>query len=272
MSDIIKTGYLNAGLANKDGFLQKIDPRIKLFFLIYFLIIISMKHDLWSEFIIAWIVLFLALVSRLNVLRLYKKIIFFGFIFGFVIALPSSLNLFRPGMIIFPLIKFSKVHRLWVYNIPSAIGFTQEGVLGVVMLTFRVMNSLALTFLIVATTRFEEFIMALKILKIPDAVLVIITLMYKYIFIFTQTVQDMYLSRKSRSPGNVDNKQNRAWMLNRMVFLFKKTQKKYEEIFHAMISRGFTDEIILYDLEKIDRRSIIVGTGFFIIGVLLLWG
>jgi energy-coupling factor transporter transmembrane protein EcfT len=271
VSDIIKTGYTNAELANKKGILQRIDPRIKLLFLMFYIIIISIKRDILSELIIAGFVLFLAVISSLDIFSFYKKVFFMSFIFGFVIALPSSLNLFNSGRVILPIVEFSKTRDLWFYHIPKIIGFTHEGVLGVIMLTLRVMNSLALSFLIVSATRFEEFIKALKLFKVPDTMLVIITLMYKYVFIFAKTVQDMYLAKKSRFIGKIYDKQTMQWMASRIVFLFKKTQKKYENIFNAMISRGFADDIKLYGLKEIDKTSMIVGIGFLMIGALLLW-
>jgi energy-coupling factor transporter transmembrane protein EcfT len=151
------------------------------------------------------------------------------------------------------------------------IGFTAEGVSVVSMLTLRVINSLSLSFLILYTTPFPEIIKALKVLKVPDAFLVIISLTYKYIFIFARVVTDMHLAKKSRLLGPVKSAEARDWIAGRIAFIFKKTQLKCDDVFKAMIGRGFSGEIKLYRYQKITGRD--WGLGFFLLtlGSLILW-
>jgi energy-coupling factor transporter transmembrane protein EcfT len=151
------------------------------------------------------------------------------------------------------------------------IGFTAEGVSVVSMLTLRVINSLSLSFLILYTTPFPEIIKALKVLKVPDAFLIIISLTYKYIFIFARIVADMHLAKKSRLAGALKSAEARDWIAGRIAFIFKKTQLKCDDVFKAMIGRGFSGEIKLYQYQKITGRD--WGLGFFLLtlGSLILW-
>jgi len=139
------------------------------------------------------------------------------------------------------------------------------------MLTLRVLNSLSISFLILYTTPFPEIIKALKVLKVPDTFLIIISLAYKYIFIFARIVADMHLAKKSRLAGEVNRSDARNWVAGRIAFIFRKTQLKCDDVFKAMIGRGFSGEIKLYQYQKIKGRDWIVGFFLFAIGSLFLW-
>lgn len=271
LAGIIKIAYAQWNAASEEGFFQKIDARIKLLFLFFFMIIISLKKDVESEIWIGLIVLLLMALSRLNLLHLYKRILFFGMVFGFLVALPSALNLFKEGEILLPFLSFSRSYQLWIYSIPETIGFTREGVYGLVMITLRVVNSLSLTFLLLYTTPFPEIIRALKLLRVPDTFLIIITLSYKYLFLFSKTVEEMHLAKKSRLLKEPKSKEARMWLAGRMAFLFQKTRLRADEVLHAMLSRGFSDTIKVYQIAVLQPRDWVAGLSFLFIGCLILW-
>jgi energy-coupling factor transporter transmembrane protein EcfT len=103
------------------------DPRIKVFFLIFFIVIVSLKRDCLSELYV-WIFIFvLVLLSRLKVVAFYRRVLFFGFIFGFLIALPSAFNLITEGEIILPIANLSRPYDFWIYHVPADIGITKQG-------------------------------------------------------------------------------------------------------------------------------------------------
>ena len=271
VAHVIKTGYIQWETASKDDFFQNIDARIKVLFLLFYVVIVSLKKDILPEIFIATFVFILTMIARLNILRLYERVLFFSFIFGFLVALPSAFNVITRGEIIFPVLHLSKSYSFWIYQIPEEIGLTRVGVYGVMMLTSRVMNSLALSFFVLYTTPFPEIIKALKVLKVPDGFLMIITLSYKYMFIFAKTVEDMHLAKKSRLVGQASNAEARRWIAGRIAFIFKKTRLRCEEIFKAMFSRGFSDNIKIYGVKKLCARDWFTGVIFFLVGILFLW-
>lgn len=268
---VIKTGYIQLEFASKDGFFQRLDARIKVLFLIFFIVIVSLKRALLPEIAIAFFVFGLVSASRLNVLHFYSRVLFFGFIFGFLIAVPSAFNVITKGEVILPVIHLSRSYDFWIYHVPETIGITREGISGVAMLTLRVLNSIALSFLIFYTTPFSEIIRALKVFKVPDTILMIINLTYKYIFIFAKTLEDMHLAKKSRMYGVISNTEARRWIAGRIAFMFKKTQQRCEDVFKAMLGRGFSDTIKLYGFRKMDSMDWIAGFFLFFVGVIFLW-
>jgi cobalt/nickel transport system permease protein len=99
----------------------------------------------------------------------------------------------------------------------------------------------------------------------------IITLSYKYMFIFAKTIEDMHLAKKSRLAGQVSNADARRWIAGRMAFVFKKIKLRYEETFKTMQSRGFSGSIKIYSVRKLRMHDWITGVILFLVGVLFLW-
>ncbi len=267
LAGVIKRGYIHSEFLSKNGLFQKIDPRIKIFFLIFFIIVVSLKKDLLSELYVSIFVFVLVLLSRLNVVTFYRRVLFFGFLFGFLIALPSAFNVITKGELILPVANLSRPYDFWIYHVPATIGITKEGLLGVAMLTMRVINSLSLSFLVLYTTPFPEIIRALKILKVPDSFLIIISLCYKYIFIFSKTIEDMYLAKRARMLREEDNRKAREWTAGRLALISRKTQLRCEEVFRAMVGRGFSDSIRLYGLLRMRPTDWASGAVLFSIGL-----
>ena len=271
LTHVIRSGYLQWDTASMYGLFQKIDARIKVLFLLIYIIIISLKKELMSEVILGAFIFILALISRLNIFILYKRVLFLVFFFGFLIALPSAFNVITKGEVVFPVIHFSKEYNIWIYQIPQEIGITREGLNVVAMLTLRVFNSLSLTFLVLYTTPLPDIIKALKIMKVPDSFLIVITLSYKYIFIFAKTVEDMHLAKKGRMVMQVSGADARKWAAGRIGNVFKKTRLRCEDIFKAMLSKGFAEDIKFYEAGKLGVQDFIAGCVLLVIGGLFLW-
>lgn len=271
LSEVIRTAYAQWESASREGVFQKVDARIKLLFLISFLILISLKAEILPEIAIGLFLFFLMRLSRLKVTQLYRKIIPLSLVFGLLVALPSALNLFKPGEVTLPLLHLPKSYELWIYSIPQTIGLTKEGLHGLGMLTLRLFNSLTLTLLILYTTPFQEIIRALKLFKVPDAFLIVFTLTYKYLFLFAKIVEEMHLAKKSRLLREPNAREGRRWAVGRIAFLYRKTRRRAEEVYQAMLSRGLSDRIQIQEMPRLRPRDGMVGGLLLLVAGLLLW-
>ncbi|MEJ2689921.1 MAG: energy-coupling factor transporter transmembrane component T, partial [Deltaproteobacteria bacterium] len=165
----------------------------------------------------------------------------------------------------------TRPYEFWIYHIPRDIGLTREGLQGVALLTSRVFNSISLSMLVLYTTPFTEIVRALKVLKVPDTFLMVIILAYKYIFIFAKTVEDMHLAKKSRMVGAAGDDEARRWIAGRIGLIFTKTQIKCEELYKAMLSRGFSGEVRLHGFKGAARSDYTAGLALLAAGIFLLW-
>ena len=270
LAGVIKEGYVQWNGSSQNGFFQKIDARVKVLFLLFFIVIVSLKREVLPETCI-WIFVFaLVLSSRLSVSKVYRRVFLLGFVFGFLVALPSAFNVVTTGEIIVPIVRLDKPYTFWIYHLPAVIGLTREGIDGVVLLTLRVINSLSLSFLVLYTTPFHELIRALKVLKAPDSFLMIITLCHKYIFLFSKTVEEMHLAKKSRVVRGLSRTEAREWVVGRMAFIFKKSRLRCEEVFKAMVGRGFSDEVKFYGFGRMRTADWGAAIFFFFAAILFL--
>ncbi|MDD5713030.1 MAG: energy-coupling factor transporter transmembrane component T [Smithellaceae bacterium] len=246
IASVIGTGYAQWEIASGEGLFHRLNARIKVLFLLAFIIVVSLKKQVLPEAAIGCFVIGLAALSKIDMISYLKKVAFFAFFFGLLIALPAGLNIITPGEVILPLFGLREAHTFWIYRIPQEIGFTRGGLTAVTLLTLRVMNSIALSFLVLYTTAFPEIIRALKVFRVPDFFLVTLNLTYKYIFLFAKTVEQMYLAKKGRLMAAESAAEGRRWIVGRMAFIFRKTQLRCEDLFKAMQARGFADEVKIH--------------------------
>jgi cobalt/nickel transport system permease protein len=242
----VKSIYLQAENASKDNVIQKINPYVKLFSLIYFVIIISVVNIIVGQIFITAFIFLLFIIARPGISQVYRKIFFLAFIFGFLAVLPASLNVITPGKILFNVISFNKPLHFWIYNIPQNIGFTDNGFKVVSLIFLRVLNSVSISMLIVFTTPLPSFVKSLKMVGVPDTFLMIISLAYKYIFILARTIEDTYFALKSKLSGNIRNSKIRKVVSGRVFFIFKRSMIIYEETYFSMVSRGYQGKVILH--------------------------
>jgi cobalt/nickel transport system permease protein len=81
----------------------------------------------------------------------------------------------------------------------------------------------------------------------------------------------MHLAVKSRLVRQVGNAEAKRWIAGRIVFVFKKTQLRCEEIFKAMLGRGFSEDIRLCGVRKLQTQDWAVGVAFSLVGMFFLW-
>ncbi len=267
---VVKSIYLQEENAAKDNFIQKINPYIKLFLLIYIVVVLSFVNNLDAQAVTSFVIFIFYITARLRALHVYKRAFVLAFIFGFIVVLPASLNIVTPGEIIFNLIRFNKPSHFWIYNIPQNIGFTENGIKVVLLVFLRVLNSVSVALLIVFTTPFPAFIKSFKLLGIPDTFLMVISLAYKYIFILSRTIEEMYLALKSRLSGNIKNKNLRNLVSGRIFFIFKRSTVIYENTYYAMISRGYRGKMKLHSHYHISYRDIISLVVVLTLGIIIL--
>ena len=266
LAGLIQLNYLQLIVSGKDYFISKISIKTKLIIFIYFILLISLLKTVSPEIVIGLLVLFLHLTAVPNFLKTYKRIVFFTFIFGFLIALPSALNLVTKGEIIFPLVRLKNSYQIWIYHFPSIIGFTREGLTGMLLLTFRVFNSISISFLLIKTTPFNDIIKGLKIFRIPDSLLMIFTLAYLYVIILSNSVLESYLALKARIIGHMDDKEVHQLVVGRISHIFKMSRRHFEKTYLAMLARGYCGEVILYQKERFSF------TDYLVLGIAALTG
>ncbi len=217
----------NEEQATRPGLLQRLDPRVKLITLVLFAVTASLVHSV--ALLAAMIVLTMALAaaSLLSVTSFARKVWASAGLLAFLIALPSASAVFTPGAEAFSL---------------GPLTLTEPGLMGVVTLVTRVVASAGFALLVVWTMRWPDLLHALGALRLPDVVVATLAMTQKQILSLLRTAEQMHLARESRTLVRGSVREDRAWVTDRMAFVVRKSMKTADDVYDAMLSRGFTGE------------------------------
>ncbi len=124
---------------------------------------------------------------------------------------------------------------------------TVEGLKAALYLIIRTLIAVTAVTLLTKTTKWEDVIHSLKLIRMPDVFILILFLTYRYIFFFARIIEKTLLSLKSRVIGK--EKSIATWKLYAPVLgnLFLKTYDMQEKVYISMASRGFSPESWKYD-------------------------
>jgi cobalt/nickel transport system permease protein len=228
--------------ARRRGFLQMLDVRIKLLTFLYLLVIISFLHLPRTLWLLYGFSLLLAAVSGVSVVFFLNRVWLFVPLFTAAIVLPSLLNIVTPGDPVWVLVKLGRTYSWGPYVVPAEIAVTRQGLWGGIVFVSRVAASVSFAVLFTLTTRWAEVFSGLRSLFVPRAFVVTLGMTYRYLFVFLRLIQDMYRARKSRTIRPLSSAVERNWIASRIGVTFKKSVDMSEDIYKAMLSRGFHGE------------------------------
>lgn len=214
-------------VARQPGLLQTLDPRVKLVSALAMLLALAFARNLWI--LVGLYVVVLLLAWRSNVpLRLFVRNVWLALpFFTGLVALPVIFNFVTPGT---PLV---------VVSVDPYIAITLQGVRAAGFLILRVGTSVSLAVLLVLTTPWNTLLNALSVLKAPSVFLLMLGMTYRYIFLMLKTADDMFLARKSRVVGGLSGAAQRRVVTNTMGVMLGKSFDMSQEVYLAMLSRGY---------------------------------
>ncbi len=230
----------NEDLATADGLLQRIDPRAKLLAILLFSVTASLLRSPWLLAAMFAIALALAAASAVSPLSFARKVWGSAGLLAVLLAVPAATRLVTPGPVLVPL---------------GALSLSTPGVLGAVTLVLRVVASAGTALLIVWTMRWSDLLGALTRLKVPDVIVATLAMTQKQIVSLMRTTQQIHLARESRTIAEGSVAENRDWVTGRMAFVVRKSIKTADDVYDAMLARGFSGSMCLVARVQGGRRD-----------------
>lgn len=203
--------------------LSKVNPNLK-FIIGMFLLIFSLANPYYyiSLFVIATMSFVIVAIAKIQL----KDYIHF-------IKIPLIFLIISIMMI---LLTFSNNKDSLLYSINAGsvyIGVSNESIITSMHLFFRALSCLTCIYFVMLTTPFNQLIFVFKKLHLPDIILEISMLMYRFIFIFMEEVADIRKSQELRFGYiNLKNGYNSFGLLVNM--LFKRMMIRYDEMSIAL--------------------------------------
>ena len=216
-------------LAKKNGLLQRLDPRVKLMAIAPLVLIAALARQL--AVIVALFALAVAL-AKVPFGTLLKRVWIGVLAFSGLISVPALF--LTPGRPI--------------YSLP-VLGWTitAQGLRAAAYLVMRAETAATLSVLIILCTPWNNVLKALRVLRLPTVLVVILGMTYRYILLLLRTAHAMFESRKSRMVGQLDGPELRRMAGASAGVLLSKTLQLSEDVHLAMRSRGFQGDIYVLD-------------------------
>jgi cobalt/nickel transport system permease protein len=237
------------------GLLQGLDPRVKVITLVLFIILVGLAQSFQILILIFMFAFLCIILSKVPRILFIKRLFIFIPIFTAVIAIPALF--ITPGI---PLLSLGG----------KAI-ITQQGAHTAGFLVMRVVDSLSLGLLLVLTTPWTKLLAALRWLRLPSLIVAVLSVTYRYIFLLLHTTNAMFLARRSRIIGGFSGNENRRWLAQALVTIMMKSQYMSEEVYLAMLSRGYQGDIYILS-EFTMRRRDYLWVAFSIVAALTILG
>ncbi len=267
LTEAMKRAIFAERYAREPGLLQAIDPRVKLVTFLVLLLLAAWTRRLDVLGGLYLLTLGLAIASRIPIDFFVKRVWLFIPIFAGMVALPAIFNVVTPGKPLFTVLTLVGAPCF----LPAQIFVTEQGLYGALIFILRVATSVSIAVLLVLTTRWTRLLKALGVLRFPQIGILVLGMTYRYIFLFLHNMESIFLARRSRTVGRSNWQEKERWLAASIGSLLGKSYHMSNEVYLAMVSRGWNGRPVLSDHFTLCRRDW-AWLGFvFILSVLIIW-
>ena len=242
-------------ISRRRGLLQSLDPRVKVVSTLALLLAVSLSRNLLVIAGLYGVTLALAAWSSVPLGLFVKRVWLLLPFFTGIIALPAFFVTPGPPLAYLPL----------------GLVITRTGAFTAMFLLLRVSTSVSLALLLILTTPWNSVLKALSVLRVPEGFILILGMTYRYIYLLLHTVNDMFLSRKSRVVGRMSTADERRVMAASAGTLLGKSLYLSSEVYLAMQSRGFRGQPRTMDTFQMRTRDWAWGAAILLVAATMIW-
>lgn len=223
-----------------NSLIHRLDPRTKLITTLVFIVLAVLTPiESWQAFAAYFcLIATCLLLSKLPPLFVLKRS---SVVFPFVLVVAIFIPFFKPGEV-------AGSYNLWLWRVTV----TYDGLFVLANVAAKAWLCLLSLVLLSGTTKFSDLLKGLKQLKMPTVIVMILSFMYRYIFLLVDEAMRMRQARDSRNFGG--GKLHQLKTIGNMIgTLFIRSYERGERVYAAMLARGFTSEI--YSLHQLNFKK-----------------
>ncbi|HEX7360523.1 MAG TPA: cobalt transporter CbiM [Bryobacteraceae bacterium] len=242
--------------SRSNGLLQGCDARVKLAGIGALIVSAIAVHRIWALVALFGAAVLLAVLSRVSVALLARRVWIAVLAFTGAIALPAIFLV--PGNVIW--------HVPFLQWPVSA-----QGVTSACFLVLRAETAATLALLLVLCTPWNRLLRSLRFFRLPASAVFILEMTYRYIFLLVRISQDMIESRKARLVGDLEGGAQRRLAAATAGVLLDKSLQLSSEVSLAMQARGFRGEVLLLDDPRMTAADWRRLAGLLIVACAAVW-
>lgn len=273
LSDIVGFLYsavFSDSIAMRKGFLQSLDPRVKVLMAFYLLIVVNLCSNLallWSFYggMIA-----VSYLSKLPLRQVLSRVWLVIPVFTGIMIFPSFFSWVREGEPLWVIWNLKEPIHFGLLTLPSVLAVTKQGIAGGFLLISRVGISISLAVILTLSTRWSDILRALRFFFVPRIFVAALEMTYRYIYVLIQAMEEIFIARKARDAGQSSSKEHRQFIAAAMGGLFGKSLQMSEEVYNAMIARGYKGEVRVIDQGRIAWQDIFIMLLVLLAGLIMI--
>jgi cobalt/nickel transport system permease protein len=225
---------LRAERANeRPGLIQRIDPRAKLVSLLALLLAGALSREIAPLLGLFLLAAILALVPRGSPRAGLMRLWALTFLFTAVIVTPALFLTPGPAVAHF-----------------AGLEMTATGARTAAFLFLRTMSAATFGWVLITTTPWSSILGALRSLRVPAVIVLILQMTYRYIFVLLQSAKDLLVAARSRTLRKLDGETRRRVAGGLGGTLLSRSIDLSRDVHAAMISRGFQGDVRLLDVPR----------------------
>lgn len=268
--NFLSDAFFSEKIALRKGFLQGLDPRVKILSLLIFLIAINLCSNLAILWTFYFILLGLAVLANLPLRQMISRVWLVIPLFTGIMVLPSLFNWVRLGDPLWVITNFGHPLHFGPFVLPETLTVTKQGLAGGILLISRVGISVSLVLVLTLSTRWMEILRALRSFFVPRIFIGTLEMTYRYIFVLVRAMEEIFIARKARDAGQSSPKEQRRFVATAMGGLFGKSLQMSEEIYSAMVARGYSGEIRVLHQNRIAWQDIFILMLVLLAGLIMI--
>ncbi|ADU26834.1 cobalt ECF transporter T component CbiQ [Ethanoligenens harbinense] len=265
-SEVFENEFYCERYASKTMLLQCLDPRVKVIVLLAFMVFSSFSSSIVILLALAVIAFAYAKLSGLNMTDYFRRVWAYLPPAVFVCSIPGASSLFTKGAPLFYVLPPG------TFGMQNGLYFTSSGIAMAFRLALHPGISLSFAFLLLLTTRWSQITHALAGMHVPLVVVSVLNMAYRYLFVTVEMAKNMMEARFLRTVGKLETADNRRFMSHSVAYLFIKSQGLSEEIYDAMVCRGFSGKPVSIRSYKISAADVLFLINSVVILMLLIVG
>jgi len=247
----VKHGFIDQ-YSDLDSFIHRLDPRTKLIAALAFILaVVSTPPGSWQAFACYLVLLAsLLLLSRLPILYVLRRSLV---IIPFVVLIALFIPFFKEGEV-------AGSYNIWLWE----VSVTHSGLLILWNVVIKAWLSVLFMILLTATTPLTNLLKGMEQLGLHRVLLMILSFMYRYIFVLVDEAMRMQRARDSRNFGGKRFQQIKT-IGNMVGTLFIRSYERGERVYVAMLARGFEGQARTLHRLNFGRGDVLFGIAFLIL-------
>jgi cobalt/nickel transport system permease protein len=241
LGHFVERAFAAEATSAQPGLLQHVDPRVKLLTLLGLVIVTVLVGRLPSLAVLLAFAVALVVASRIPLRRFAVRAWLFVPLVTAAVVLPAMTSWVTPGDALITLWRDQRI-AIGPWHLPQTLAITGAGVTTAARIVLRVSVTVSFSVLLALTTRWNDLLAALRAVRVPRLFVFVLAIAYRYVFVLLRAAQDLVMARRSRTVGRVSAAEDRRFAGAAAGALFGKSQAMSEEIYGAMVARGYTGE------------------------------